>query len=133
MKKLHLDSEYRNRWEKFYLDDGIIEDSRLKNWRDVSWKKVIKISTHILGNVCEVDNSNKNFLAFMNFRWGGKEAMFDKGKFIGHKNIKIWTIGWTDGKNCFLKDVSFFTGELIKEYKEPLSVFINHLHPDIKV
>ena len=35
--KLHLDSIYRNRWEEFGLADGTVEDSRIKNWREVGW------------------------------------------------------------------------------------------------
>lgn len=134
MKKLHLDSEYRNRWEEFYLANGTVEDSRLKNWREVAWSQVVQISAYILDQVHIVNCTGLNFKAFMNFRWGGQESIYDKdGKYAGHKKIHIWTIGWTDGRSCFLKDIDFYTGQLIKEYITSFSQFKVHLHPDIKV
>lgn len=133
MKRLHLDSEYRDRWEKFYLANGTVEDSRLKNWREVDWRNVIQISVHILNRVHTVDCKGLGFKTFMNFRWGGMEARYDRsGKYIGHRPINIWTIGWTDGVNCFLKDIDFYTGNLIKNYVAPLEQFKNHLHPAIR-
>lgn len=128
---MHLDSEYRNRWEFFYLADGTIEDSRLKNWREVAWDQVIKVEACLLGHIHFVENDGLGFKTFMNFRWAGREAMFDNGKYIGHQPIKIWTIGWTDGKLCFLKDICFYTGQLLKEYQEALSAFKRHLHPAV--
>ncbi|RPI56187.1 MAG: hypothetical protein EHM49_00900 [Deltaproteobacteria bacterium] len=126
----HLDSEYRNRWEEFYLSNGVVEDSREKNWRDVEWDKVEKILVSIEGVSHEVNSEHKGFKGFMNFRWGGQEAVFaDDGTYVGHKPIKIWTVGWTDGKDCFLKDIDFFTGETIKEYVTPLEQFRSHIHP----
>ena len=68
----------------------------------------------------------------MNFRWGGQKAMYDGGKYIGHRSIKIWTIGWTDGERCFLKDIDFRTGKLVKDYIAPLFQFAGHVHPDVK-
>jgi hypothetical protein len=133
MKKLHLDSEYRDRWEEFYLFDGTVEDSRLKNWREVAWDKVVCIEAHLLEHVHVVNCSGLCFRTFMNFRWGGQEAIFDdNGKYLEHKAIKIWTIGWTDGENCFLKDIDFYTGKQIKDYVAPLSQFTGHLHPAVK-
>lgn len=133
MRKLHLDSEYRNRWEEFFLVNGTVEDSRLKNWREVAWKDVIQISVYILKHVHVVDCKGAGFKAFMNFRWGGQEAIYaDNGQYVGHKDIKIWTVGWTDGNDCFLKDIDFYTGGLIKNYVAPLAQFKGHLHPHIK-
>jgi len=133
MRKLHLDSEYRNRWEEFYLLNGTVEDSRLKNWRDVVWNKVIQITVHMIGQVHTVNCKAPSFRAFMNFRWGGQEAIYaDDGKYVGHIPIKIWTVGWTDGKDCFLKDIDFYTGKLIKDYATPLDQFACHLHPTVK-
>jgi hypothetical protein len=69
----------------------------------------------------------------MNFRWGGQEATFDNnGKYTGHKLIKIWTIGWTDGINCFLKDIDFYTGQYVKGYIAPLHHFKGHIHPAVR-
>ena len=133
MRKLHLDSEYRNRWEEFYLLNGTVEDSRLKNWRDIVWNKVIQITVHMIGQVHTVDCKALSFRAFMNFRWGGQEAIYaDDGKYVGHIPIKIWTVGWTDGKDCFLKDIDFYTGKLIKDYVTSLEQFACHLHPTVK-
>jgi len=130
---LHLDSEYRNRWEEFYLSDGTIEDSRQKNWREVHWASVEKIVVHIKDKTHEVKNDGKDFKGFLNFRWGGQEAVYAEDKtYIGHKPIKIWTVGWTNGNVCFLTDIDFFTGEVMKHYTAPLEQFKNHLHPDIK-
>lgn len=129
----HLDSEYRGRWIEFHLVDGTVEDSRLKNWRQVAWDQVVSISAHLLGHVYEVDNKAPSFKAFMNFRWAGQEARYgEDGEYIGHRSIKIWTIGWTDGEDCFLKDIDFYTGHLIAGYVAPLSQFKGHLHPLVK-
>lgn len=68
----------------------------------------------------------------MNFRWGGQEATFGDGKYAGHRPIKLWTIGWTDGRSCFLKDIDFRTGQYVKGYITPLSRFIGHIHPAVK-
>ena len=129
----HLDNKYKDRWEEFYLTNGTVEDSRLKNWRDVAWDRVIQITVHILGHIHVVNNSGLGFLAFMNFRWGGSEATYDKlGKYIGHKPINIWVIGWTDGKTCFQKNIDFRTGKLIDECESPIEQFADHLHPDVR-
>jgi hypothetical protein len=128
----HLDNEYKDRWEEFYLSDGTVEDSRRKNWRDVAWDKVVKIEAHLNGKTHVVNNSGLSFLAFMNFRWGGKEATYDKsGKYTGHRDIKIWVIGWTDGTTCFQKNIDFRTGELIDECESPILYFAYHLHPAV--
>ena len=133
MKKLHLDSEYRNRWEEFHLSNGTTKDSRLVNWRQVAWNQVVCLSAHLLEHVHQVDCKGVNFKAFMNFRWGGQEAIYDSNnKFLGYKKIHIWTIGWTDGRRCFLKDIDFYTGLLIKDYITPLPQFKEHLHPAVR-
>ncbi len=133
MEYLHLDSEYRNRYIEFHLADGSIEDSRLKNWRQVAWDQVICVVIHMVGKVHRVNCKGPGFRTFLNFRWGGREATFDKkGKYTGHKEIKIWTIGWTDGQLCFLKDIDFYTGKYVKGYIASLSQFMGHIHPDVR-
>jgi hypothetical protein len=133
MKSLHLDSEYRDRWVEFYLSNGTIEDSRRKNWRQVAWDQVILISAHLLNYTHSVNCKGSGFKAFMNFRWGGREATYDReGKYTGHRPIKIWTIGWTNGWICYLKDIDFYTGQLIKEYVAPLAQFTSHIHPAVR-
>lgn len=131
MSTLHLDSMYKNRWEEFYLNDGIIKDSRQINWRNVEWDKVIKIVAHLKKSTFVVDNKGSGFRAFMNFRWGGAEAMYEKGKYLGHKKIHVWTIGWTDGVTCFLKNIDFKTCQLIDECVSPIGVFVGHVHPAV--
>ena len=133
MKSFHLDAEYRNRWQEFHLANGTVEDSRVKNWRQVAWGQVILITAYLLGHVHKVDCAGPGFLAFLNFRWGGQEPTYDGlGKYTGHRRIRIWTIGWTDGRTCFLKDIDFYTGRFIKRYQAPLSQFQKHLHPDVR-
>ena len=133
MRKLHLDSEYRNRWIEFHLANGTVEDSRLKNWRRVAWNQVIHLSAHLLDHVHQVDCKDPCFKAFMNFRWGGQEAIYNRGgKYLGPRKVRIWTIGWTDGQLCFLKDIDFYTGQLIKNYTAPLSQFRGHIHPLVR-
>ena len=133
MKYLHLDSEYRNRWVEFHLANGTVEDSRLKNWRQVAWDQVVRIVCHMVGDVHQVDCKGPGFRAFLNFRWGGREATFDKkGKYVDHREIKIWTIGWTNGRYCFLKDIDFYTGRYVKGYIAPLSQFMGHVHPLVR-
>lgn len=129
----HLDSEYRNRWIIFHLEDGTTEDSRLKNWRDVEWQDVIGLEVFLLGHTYYVNYNGPGFKAFMNFRWGGQEAVYEDSKYVGHKTIKIWTVGWTDGEECFLRDIDFYTGKLLKTYRTSLAQFKEHLHPNIRV
>lgn len=132
MRYFHLDSEYRDRWIEFYLANGSVEDSRVKNWRQVAWDQVVRIVVHMVGKIYEVDCKGLGFKAFLNFRWGGKKAIFKNGKYKGHKDIKIWTVGWTNGKYCFLKDIDFYTGKYMKDYVTPLSQFIGHIHPAVR-
>jgi len=126
-KKLHLDSEYRNRYIEFHKSDGTIQDSRHINWREVEWNKVVKIVAHLNGNKHEIKNSYKNFKFFMNFRWGGREWIKENGRLVP-KEIRIWTIGWTDGEMCYLWDIDFSTGKKVNYYKEKLKVFKGHIH-----
>lgn len=131
----HLDKEYRRRWIEFELDDGTVKDSREKNWRDIEWLKVNKITVNMVGKIYCIDKNNKlGFKGFMNFRWFGRDAKFDKNnKFIGYDQIHIWTIGWTDGIKCYLKDINFHGGRLVKEYEVILKEFRKHIHPDLKL
>lgn len=132
MKTLHLDSEYRRRWQEYHLADGRTFDSRQVNWRQVDWEKVVKIETYMNNQRHTVDCQDPRFRFFLCFRWGGQEPVYKNGKFKKYKPIKIWTTGWTDGVTAFLKDVDFYTGNLIKTYKTPLSEFKTHIHPRVK-
>jgi hypothetical protein len=130
----HLDSEYRDRWEEFYLANGTVEDSRLKNWREVAWDQVIQITVHMVGHTYTVNCKDLRFKAFMNFRWGGFGFMLDESGVKKDKRepINIWTIGWTNGETCYLKDIDVLTGKLIKNYTAPLSQFKAHIHPVVR-
>ncbi len=132
-KKLHLDSEYRRKFELFELDNGIIEDSRLKNWRDVKWNKVIKITVSIDEKINYLTNKDKNgFIGFFNFRTFGKEAQYNKEKkYTGHKIIQEWVIGWTDGITAYLTAIDFYTGDISREFEMTIKQLKGHIHPDI--
>ncbi len=133
-KELHLDNEYRRRWELFYLEDGTIKDSREINWRDVEWDKVVKVTIFMEGKEYSVKKKGLRFKGFMNFRVGGKIAQYDeKGKYKGHKNIHEWVIGIIKGKSCSLMYIDFYTGNLIKETTEEISNLKNHIHPKLKI
>ena len=133
--KLHLDSEYKNRWEEYHLFDGSVKDSRKINWRKVKWEKVERIVFYIKDKKHILDRKGKkNFKGFMRFRWGGREAQYNaQGQFIGYKPIHIWTLGWTNGKIAFLKDFDFKTGVLIKTYQMKLKDIKSHIHPRLKL
>lgn len=129
----HLDAEYRRRFQEFHLTDGRILNSKEINWRDVTdWNSVVKIVTNMSGQIYIMETDNSNFKCYMCFRWGGREAIYDSDhNFSHHKPINIWTVGWTDGTNCYLIDIDFFTGNKIKEYTSLLSEFRSHVHPSI--
>lgn len=132
IEKKHLDSEYKNRWELFYLDNGSVEDSREKNWRDVAWNHVVKVEIHMKGKVYSVDNSGEGFKFFLNFRRYGFVSKYNKFReYVGKKKINTWIIGWTNGKECFLKEVDFYSGKLVKEFSTSLCHQIGHIHPDV--
>jgi len=133
LTKLHLDSEYRRRWEEYHTLDGKVFDSRKVNWREINWERVIKLVASIEGHKHELKVAGKpSFRFFMRFRWGGQEAQYRRSEYIGHKTINIWTIGWSDGVNCFLKDIDFYTGRPLKEYKAPITQLKQHIHPRVK-
>ena len=129
----HLDSEYHNQWQEYHLSDGKIVDSRRVNWRQIEWEKVVRIDTFMNNQKHSVTCQDPRFKYFMCFRWGGKEPVYKNGVYKEHKPIKIWTTGWTDGVTCYLQDVDFFTGDLIKNYQSPLSEFKGHIHPRVKL
>lgn len=129
---LHLDSEYRRRWQEYHTADGNKFDSRVINWRNVEWEKVVGIDTYMNGQKHSVSCNDVRFQFFLCFRWGGQEPVYVDGRYVKHKPIKIWTVGWTDGKVAYLKDIDFFTGNLIQEYYESLGKFVGHVHPRVR-
>lgn len=112
--------------------DGQVADSRNVNWRQVEWERVVKVVTYMNGQVHPMPISDPRHRFFMVFRWGGQEAQYKNGKYAGHRAIKIWTQGWTDGAICHLQDIDFYTGDLIKKYDEPITKFLGHVHPRVK-
>ncbi len=133
VKKLHLDSEYRRRWQEYHLVDGTVKDSRVVNWRNVEWERVVKIVTYMNGTEHVIDLKDKSgFKFFMCFRWGGQEAQYKDQKYIGHTKVNLWTQGWTNGGMCFLNDVDFYTGKVVKIYKMKLEKLKGHIHPRVK-
>lgn len=132
MKYLHLDSEYRRRWQEYHTAAGKTFDSRVINWRNVEWEKVIQIDTYMNNQKHSVKCNDPRFKFFLCFRWGGQEPIYKNGVFEKYKPIKIWTVGWSDGKTAFLKDICFYTGNFMKNYTAPLSEFKMHIHPRIK-
>lgn len=133
MKYLHLDSEYRRRWQEYHTADGKTFDSRLINWRQVEWEKVIRIDTYMENQKHSVSCTDPRFRFFMCFRWGGQEPVYKHGVYQKHRKIKIWTIGWADDSKAHLKDICFYTGAHIKDYTAPLAEFKMHIHPRIKL
>lgn len=123
---LATDAEYRGRWQLYHLADGKVADSRLINWRQVEWEKVVKIETFIRDNKFEIDCSDPRFQFFMVFRWHGMEGTNEK-----RREINVWTVGWSDGVKCFLKDIDFKTGRLLRTYVEPLMKYESHVHPRV--
>ena len=134
-RPLHLDSEYKNRYQLFKLADGTVEDSRVKNWRQVEWEKVIEIITHLNGKeYCTTGAEKQSFHGFMIFRWEGQQGQRDEqGKPAGYTSIKIWTVGWTDGENCYLTNFNFKSGQILNSYVAPLNKYKKHVHPRLKI
>lgn len=130
---LHLDSEYRRRWQEYHTADGKTFDSRLINWRQVEWEKVIGIDTYMNSYKHSVSCSDPRFRFFLCFRWGGQEPVYKHGVFEKYRRIKIWTIGWADDTTAHLMDIDFYTGKHIKNYTTPLKDFSMHIHPRIKL
>lgn len=123
---LALDSQYKHRYQLYYLADGPVEDSRIKNWRQVDWEKVVRVETYIKDKKHVVDCSDPRFQFFVVFRWGGREYTPE-----GSKIVNIWTQGWSDGANCWLVDIDFKSGATLKKYEAPVSTFMGHIHPRV--
>jgi hypothetical protein len=124
---LALDSEYRDRYQLYYLSNGTISDSRLINWRQLEWEKVVKVETYIRDKKWIVDCSDPRFEFFIIFRWFGRE--FIDGK---PRTINYWTQGWSDSVKCYLMDIDFKTGNLLQTYIDPISKHNSHVHPRVK-
>jgi len=128
---MHLDSQYRDRWQEYHLATGETADSRKINWRQVEWEKVVRVDTHLKQHTYSITCQNPAFQFFMVFRWGGQRPVYKHGKFDQYEAIRIWTAGWTDGEKCYLEDYDFKSGMLIKKYASTLQEFKAHIHPRI--
>ena len=132
---LHLDSEYRGRYEEYIMQDGTVYNSREINWRDISnWYEVVKIIVHLKEKVWEIDCTNEEgFMGYVRLRNGGQLAQFNaQGQPMAPKVIHEWCFGWTDGVKVYLKVVDFKTGEELPSEIRNYDDTINHIHPSLK-
>ena len=132
MRYLALDSEYRRRWELFYLADGIVKDSRLINWRQVEWEKVVKIEVYIRDQKHTVTCEDPRFLFFLNFRTRSHLNTPQPDGTYKSEVFDTWVVGWTDGTTCYLKEIDFVLGRLVREYKRPLQDIPSNIHPRVQ-
>ena len=126
---LHLDSEYSNHYCLFILNNGQIEDSRIKNWRHVQWEKLDQIVVRIKGHELVVNKHPRDHKFFLFFRQVGWKNNVNGEK----EQIRLWTVGATDGVRAFLYDVDFHYGTLKSAYDTTLESCNGHIHPRIRV
>jgi len=115
-----LDNIYRNRWQEYYLANGRKFDSREIYWRMLPWNQVVKIVTYINNKKYLVHSNHPNFKLFVVYRWAG----YDSKKGV----INEWAVGWSDGKNCFMTDINFKTGEIVKQYIVNVNKIKGHIY-----
>ena len=136
MRYLALDSEYDKTpaWEMYHLSDGTVKDSRLVNWRRVEWEKVVRIEVFIKNMKHVFDCKDKpSFLFFMRFRKlrSTTTTRYDgKGRKRIYKNP--WVIGWSDGQRCYLTEIDFDTGNVIKRFTCNLQEYPSMVHPRVQ-
>lgn len=126
MPKLHLDSEYRDRYQEYYLSDGSVFSSRLVNWRQIEWEKVIAIKTFVRNKTFFTHCKHPDFRFFVVYRWGGDE--WKDGQKV---KIKQWAVGWSNGENCFMTDIDFKSGEIVRQYVVKVEDIKAHIHPRV--
>jgi len=125
-KKLHTDDIYRQRWQEYHLADGRVEDSRRINWRLVEWDRVVQIVTNIRDRKYLTHCRHPDFKFFLAFRWAGHRWV-DGAK----RQIREWAVGWSNGERCWLTDIDFKTGEIVRQYVVPVSEVERHIHPRV--
>lgn len=133
MVEKHLDNIYRRHYEIFHMLWGKTHDSRVINWREIEWEKVIQIDVCIRGKKHTFSISDKPYtVGFFNFRWGGVNKIFDGNnkKWVGIP-INYWTVGHIlPGDRCVLTDIDFHSGDVLKkDYEKKTSDHKQHLHP----
>lgn len=132
---LHLDNEYRKRYEQYIMLDGTIYDSREINWRDIpDWNNVERIKIYNRDKVWEINHLlEPNFKGYVRLRNGGQLAQFNaQGQPMQPKIIQEWCFGWTDGIKVYLKVIDFKTGEELPPEIRDYDGTINHIHPSLK-
>ena len=139
-KQLHLDSEYRNRYEIYHTPNKIY-DSRECNWRNVPWDEVTKIQVKLRYTEFELDKPEtdtfKGFIRWRNHIVQGrirmtKDNVIDEQTFSKNKKEE-WCIGWTDGENCFMTIFDFKTGELLGKEIIPLDQHRGSIHSSLNI
>jgi hypothetical protein len=126
IKQLHLDSEYRGRWQEYHLADGRVMDSRSHNWRQVEWERVVLIVTHIRDKRYMTHCKHPDFRFFVVYRWGGHEYVQGRPQ-----RIRQWAVGWSNGERCFMTDLDFKTGAIVRQYVVPVESVQKHIHPRV--
>jgi len=126
MDKLHLDSEYRDRYQEYIMADGREFDSRIVNWRSLQWEKVIAIKTFVKDKIYITHCKHNNFKFFVVYRCGGQKIVGNRPK-----KIKEWSVGWSDGENAFMTDIDFKTGEILRQSIVPVKSIVSHIHPRV--
>lgn len=127
MKELSLDNIYRNRYQKYMLSNGKVYDSREVNWRLIEWDRVVGITTVINGKKYLAHCKHPDFKFFVIYRWGGQE--WKEGKPVP---VREWSVGWSDGKQAFMTDIDFKTGEKKREVVVPIETIQRHIHPRVE-
>lgn len=132
--QLHLDSEYRRRWEEYVMKDGTIFNSKDINWRDVkNWNNLKEIKAHLKGNNYVITSDKPNFKHFVRLRNGGIVKTWNEIKQQFDSNvIHEWCLGWTDGEKVYFDVIDFFTGNKVNEEVRLYTDCLNHMHPEVK-
>jgi len=117
-----LDNIYKNRWQEYYLADGRKFDSREIYWRVLPWNQVVQIITYIRDKKYLTHSKHPDFKFFVIYRWAGIDA---------RKEINEWAVGWSNGKNCFMTDIDFKTGKIVRQYVVPVNKVKGHIHPTV--
>ena len=76
----------------------------------------------------KVDCRHVSFQFFLFFQ----AAQWDFDQYGNRRKRRLWNIGWTDGEYAYLKEVDFKTGQLVREYKQPLGEIATHIHPRVQ-
>lgn len=124
---LELHSEFRQRHLLFYLVDGQVRDSRVINWRRVEWERVVKIEMRIRNHVHVVTCCHPLFQFFVHYKATEHHSTPTRSW-----RDDYWLIGWCDGRLCHMKEVAFKTGDLRREFVQPVEQIASHIHPRVQ-